>query len=202
MVSEEIDVETFAGWLSKLSGQNRFGESNCGISYQCYAAEDDNDDRETVYTVSRGYCRFSMDKMNPGFVTLDIVFKSYSDPELRLLWGRLERFKKNISEFPEKTWIFYMNVVDAEGVRLNDEDIMTVHIVNPLIWYLTRENPDQLSDEVSVEEELQGGNILRMLLNTEGIALRYENLDIPAIEAEVMRYNDLDNVKKPEWDEE
>jgi hypothetical protein len=209
-ISEEVTMldETGLGrFTGALSGRNENGESKVQVSYQSYALEEpeDSPDKTRIYTVSNAACELSIDKKNPGFFVLDIIFQSYNDPELKLLWARLQRHKANIAKDPAKTWIFYINLLEkaSVSVRTEERDVLVMgNVFNPLIYYLTREVPNQVIEEdqerrITEKDELtgtrktvdiQGGNIIRMLIADNLVQFQIRSdVDTQEIKGEVER---------------
>lgn len=189
-----LDDNDIAVFLSRLSGTNEYdGSGKVVISYQAFCLEDREDsiDKQTVYSVSNASVRISMDKLNPGYYVVDIVFKGYNDPELKMLWARLQRHLKNESQAADKTWLFHFNILERASVtaQMEHEDtLVTCDIYNPLITYLTREIPDQLTDERFANGELVGGNIVRMLIHNSLLTFSVtDSVDTLGIKGEVLR---------------
>lgn len=191
---KNIDENTLAMFFQTFSGVNQNGESKVTITYQTYATEEPEDsiDKERIYATSRPSVEFSYDKKYPQFFMIDIIYKSYDDPELKMLWGRLQKFKRNMTAFPEKTWIFYFNILENASVTMQTEirdELYTVGIFNPTLFYLSREVPNYLSDDVVAQNgELYGGNMIRMLVPVEFVTFEIsKDIDTSLIKGEVMR---------------
>lgn len=193
-----IDENTVARFLRALSGRTEDGLGKAVISYQSYAMEDaeDSEEKNRVYSLNNACVEFSLDRKNPGFFTLDIIFRSYDDPELKIFWSRLQKHKRNMALEGEKTWIFYINLLERESVTYQTETqdtLITANVFNPLIYYLTREVPNMLTTEKEMNrgegvEELQGGNIIRMLIAEELVTFQVNSeIDTSNIKGEVMR---------------
>ena len=199
---ENYDVEDtsseFEKYCAELSGKDADGMPLATISYQCYAMEDDdNAPSKTVsYTLTTPWAQLWIDKMHPEYVCLDVAFRSADDPELRMMWNRLNRHIRNMSKNPEKTWIFYIRVLDNASTRIGQSEIKVAHIVNPLMFFLTRELPTVEAHNEETEFGLQGGNIIRMLIPVETVNIEVspnEVYDIETIRAEVQR--DMDDAE-------
>ena len=196
-----LDETGLGLFTSALSGRTPDGRSKAKISYQAYALEDPQDsaDRSRIYTLSTACAELSIDQKNPGFFVLDVIFQSCHDPELKLFWARLQQHKRNIAQNPEKTWIFYINLLEmaSVSVRSDHEDLLvTGNVLNPLIFYLTREVPNQMIEENQEKrihrdqesDELQGGNIVRMLIADNLVQFQINNsLDTREIKGQVER---------------
>jgi hypothetical protein len=91
----------------------------------------------------------------------------------------------------EKDWIFYINILERASVSVqtqNRDRLLIGHVLNPLVFYLTREVPNQLIDERDVGGELQGGNIIRMLIPERLVTFQVtEDIDTPLVKGEVLR---------------
>lgn len=208
-----IDEKTLSMFLQALSGKDVNGESKVTLSYQTYAYEEPEDsmDKERVYTTKKPSLEFYLDKKYPQFFVIDIIFQSYDDPELKMLWGRLQRFKKNMITQPEKTWVFYINILERASVTLQTtqrDTLFTANVFNPTLFYLSREIPNYLADDVVTENgELCGGNMIRMLVPVEFVTFEIsQDIDTSLIKGEVMRENEArEYLNNPEnqskWDE-
>lgn len=209
-----LDMQEINHFLQKLSGRDENGKNKAVISYQTYAMEDSDDspEKNQVYTTSNPCIELSLDKNYPNFYMMDISFRSCDDPELKMLWGRLQKFKKNMRDFPDKTWIFYFNILEKASVTLQtsiNDTLVTANVFNPQIFYLTREVPNLLATNVvDVNGELSGGNVIRMLIPIEFISFKVDNdIDTNEIKGEVFREEEardyLDNAEtnNNQWDE-
>jgi hypothetical protein len=146
--------------------------------------------KQVSYTLTTPWVQMWIDKLHPGYICLDIAFRSFDDPELRLMWGRLNRHIKNMSKEPDKTWVFYIRILDNESIRIGKTEIKIAHVVNPLMFFLTRDLPTTQSDNQSSDMGLQGGNIIRMLIPEETVNLEIsenEAYNLDTIRAEVAR---------------
>ena len=208
-----LDRKDIGIFTRRLSGKTDDGESKVVVSYQTYAMEDPEEsvDKERVYTTDKPHIELSIDMKYPQFYVMDIIFRSYDDPELKLLWGRLQRFKKNMTNDPEKTWIFYFNILEKASVtqQTSEQDSLFIaNIFNPTIFYLSREIPDMLAvDTEGNDGNLHGGNVIRMLIPIEFVTFQIENsIDTTEIKGEVMREEEarsyLDNPENhSNWEE-
>lgn len=172
--------EELSDFLKRLSGIRPDGNAKVEVAYQFYTMEDENKDT-AIYHLSHNkmYVNLYFDKVLPGFFQMDILFRDYTEYELIKLWDRLEKHKKNCVENPDKTPIFYFNLMEVASVedatieKDTTNSILIANIMNPAVSILTREKPSTLSDDrVSTnlyndEEMLQGGNILRLLIPSE-----------------------------------
>lgn len=189
-----LSREEIGEFIKEISGKTSDGESKVVISYQTYAIEEPEDsmDKERIYTTSKPHIELSINMQDPRFYIMDIIFKSWDDPELKLLWGRLQRFKKNMTEDIEKNWVFYFNILERASVTqqtLERDTLLIVNAFNPTLFYLTREVPDMLvQDILSGNGDMQGGNIIRMLIPTELLSFQITNdIDTSEIKGEIMR---------------
>ena len=196
----ELSRAELAEFTRRLSGRNEDGESKVILSYQSYAIEDEEGSvgKETVYTSSKCHVELSLDVNNPQYFVMDIVFRGYDEPELKMLWGRLQKFKRSVATNLEKTWVFYMNLLEKASIskRTDQGDLLfTADIINPLLFYLTRETPDFLCTETRSDEgELYGGNVIRMLIPTEFVTFKIrDDIDTLEMKEEVLRENDARN---------
>jgi len=206
-----LEKEEICGFMQRLSGKDENG-SKAVVNYQCYALEDDEEslDRTRVYSASRAHVEMSFDPANPGFYLVDIVFGGYTDPELKMLWGRLQRFKRSHTQEPNKTHVFYFNILERDSVTRQTAErdtLMISHVLNPAMYFLTREVPDMLAaDTLSSDGELYGGNIVRMLVPQELVTFEItQAVDTSEIKGEVLREEDearyLNGAQEQAWDE-
>lgn len=188
---EENDEE-FAAFLALLSGQNEEGKPNATISYQCYAVEDPEDapSKKVSYPLTTPWAQMWIDKLHPEYVGVDIAFRSFDDTELRLLYGRMNRHLQNMSKSPEKTWVFYFNILSNEGLKRGSEKIVMAHVMNPSIFFLTRQSPTQECENRETDYGLTGGNIIRMLVPIDLVSIEVADgasYGLENIRAEVQR---------------
>lgn len=183
-----------AQFCMALSGKDENGDSNSVVSYMSYALEDPEDSiqRTSIYGAKNASVELAFNKQDPRFFILDIIFKSYDDPELKLMWGRLQQFKRNWVAHPDKTWIFYIQLLERHGVSIQTiekDKLVTGNLFNPTFYHLTREVPNYLATEnVSADGELYGGNVIRMLIPTELVDFEIsDDLDTSEIKGEIQR---------------
>lgn len=211
-ILNENEVSDFEKYCAKISGKDAEGRPLVTISYQCYALEDDDNSpsKKVSYTLTTPWIQIWVDKLNPGYVGIDIAFRSFDDPELRLLWGRLNRHIQNMSKYPEKTWIFYFKVLEDASLSVTSKEVSMVHIMNPSIFFITRESPTMQANNSESEYGLQGGNIVRMLVPENLVSVEVtpnEELDLDTMRAEVIRdaeeaaYQDAAYYAGSSWDE-
>lgn len=192
---EDIRFETY---LAEMSGKDVNGKPLAIVSYQCYTMEESEDStaKQVSYSLTTPYVQLWVDKLHPGYIGLDIVFRSFDDSELRLLWGRLNRHVRNMSKEPDKTWVFYLRILDNASLSNDSEEIRIVHLVNPTLFFLTRETPFVESTDSESDFGLQGGNIVRMIIPEELANIEIspnEAYDLNTIRAEVQRDIDTSN---------
>lgn len=207
-----LSREEIGEFIKRLSGKTPEGESKVIISYQSYATEEPEDsvDKERIYSTIKPHIELSIDMQDPRFYVMDIIFKSWDDPELKLLWGRLQRFKRNMTDNIEKTWVFYFNILEKASVSqqtLERDTLLVMNIFNPTLFYLTREIPDMLvQDTLSGNGDMQGGNIIRMLVPTELLTFQVtDDIDTSEVKGEVMREEAerdyINNNNESNWEE-
>lgn len=198
--NKAVDINTFQEYLNGFNGKDTFGSPKAIGSYQLYAAEDDDNsrDKQTIYKISKAEYTIVSYKLHPQFIAVDIRFNSFDDTELKLLWSRLSKFKRGMVSDPDKTWIFNMTLLDTGGIstdqqllrdRSADEDTLHIlHLVNPVMSYLTRENPTDGAMDRIEDGELLGGNIVRLLFTREYVQLEISaDYNTQEMKAEVMR---------------
>lgn len=180
MENTHLSMEEIKDYCCRLSGKNAFGDSKALVAYQAFAAEEPEDsrDKQTIYTISKATVDMSYCINVPGYLKVDIIFNAYDDTELKLLWGRLQRAKKNEQEQPDKMWIFHFNIMErasiSDDTEVNDT-VFIAHVINPYMVYLTRETPTTVAEDRLVKGELLGGNVIRMLIPVE--LVQFESSD-------------------------
>ena len=196
--NDTLTKNEVADIFRRLSGKTDEDESKIILSYQSYALDEPEDsvNRSQIYTTDKPYIQFSFNYTGLNFLTMDIIFRSFEDPELKLLWGRLQRFKKNASMNAERDWIFYINILVKANIEIHSQErvkLLTANIVNPELFFLTREIPSQLTTEqLSNDNTLYGGNMIRMLIPLNRITFQ-ENDDVDTEEIDTEVYEEIEN---------
>lgn len=189
---EGTDIE-IAEIIEHITGKNEDGKPASVIGYQFYALEDvENPDIPVqIYNISKAFVEIYFDKTYPMFYDINFIFPTAEDMELKLMWGNLQRFKKNQIKEPNKTWTFYINVLGAKDVTLqttNPDILVTANIFNPIMFYLTRQIPNFLcQDNFNQDEnEFYGGNVIKMLVPRELVTFDIRNdIDTNELKGEV-----------------
>lgn len=148
----------------RVSGFDANNESRVTISYQTYVADENfNPETAPIYNLTKSAIKLSRDIQNPDWYVLDIIFHSYQSPELKLLWGRLGMHRDNQNKYTDKDSIFYFNIVENDSIEKYGEEsaLLTIDVVNPLLFFLTRETPNG-----------EGDNIIRMLVDSRLLAVK------------------------------
>lgn len=185
----------------RLSGKDIDGFSKTSVSYQSYAIEDPDDsmNKEQVYYLNRASIELSNDVNNPEFFVMDVIFQSPDEPELKMLWGRLQKFKRQITNDPDKTWIFYFHILENASVSVDTaakDTLLTCNVLNPLVFYLTREVPNMLAEDKAAvhnqfdteKVDLMGGNIIRMVIPAGLVTFELtSDIDTSTVKGEVLR---------------
>lgn len=196
--NDTLTKNEIADIFRRLSGKTDEDESKIILSYQSYALDEPEDsvNRSQIYTTDKPYIQFSFNYTGLNFLTMDVIFRSFEDPELKLLWGRLQRFKKNASMNAERDWIFYINILEKANIEIHSQErvkLLTANIVNPELFFLTREIPSQLTTEqLSNDNTLYGGNMIRMLIPLNRITFQ-ENDDVDTEEIDTEVYEEIEN---------
>lgn len=190
----ELTESLFNDFINRLSGINpETGYAKAEIAYQAYDynAPETDPDKARVYTISNAAIYVARNKRFPQVFTVDIVFKSSEDTELKLLWGRMQKHMRNQTETSDHTWILYFNILERASVSNQTEttdSLLTMNIYNPILYYITREVPNQRVSETIVDGELLGGNIIRMLVPAELLTFSInDDMDTNEIKGEVQR---------------
>ena len=175
-----MTIENVKQVFNRLNGWNEeTGQSKVAVSYQLFAMDDAEDapSRNQIFTTCKPAIQMCFDSHIPGYFGLDIIFRSANEPELKLLWGRLQQFRRSIAAHPEKEWIFFMSILESSTISLQTKEEDTPFVVrafNPLMAYLTREVPEMQTDDIETAEgEMIGGNIIRMIIPSEFVQFEY-----------------------------
>ena len=185
----QLDDTQICNFCKRFSGFDASGKNSSIVSYQCYNYNENNPDpkQEVIYQASRARVEFSYDALQPEFATLDLVFPSYDDQELRLMWARLQKWRREIADTP----VFLIHLLERDSVSLQtaeNDDLIECNILNPIIYYLTRELPTIPAEDVINEKgEVMGGNIIRMLIDMRLVTFEVTNTATQEIKAEVLR---------------
>ena len=208
---KRVNQASFQEYLNRFTGVDKFGEACAMGSYQLFSADEEegSKNRQTIYKISKAVYSLHHDKLNPGFIRLDIRFNAYDDTELKLLWSRLKKFEDGMRNEPDKTWIFNITLLDTNSVSTEEDindNLLIAYLVNPVMSYLTRENPTDLAEERIVNGDLLGGNVVRLLFDTRLVSLEESNqYDTPKLKAEAARdeyaREYVDNYEPPADDE-
>lgn len=187
-----VSDEAVAAFMAAVSGVGPGGAPKATVSYQSYAIEDDEDSerRTAIHTLSKASVELSYSKLTPDFYVLDVVFPSPESAELKFLWGRLQEHKRNESLHGDKTWVFYINILEVESLEGAREGraVAMVNVINPLLFYITRSEPADEVEERLRDGELIGGNIVRMLLASPLVTFETRgDIDVNEAYAEVLR---------------
>lgn len=190
---DEISDTELAEFINRLSGIDKVtGLAKSEITYQAYNVDDVNDkERDRVYHVANASIQISRNCLYSDLYVMDIIFTSADDTELKLLWGRLQQHLKHASEYANQHWIFYINLLERKSVTQQTtkiDELLTAHIFNPLLCYLTREVPNQKIIDAEYEHQMQGGNIIRMLIPNQLLTYSLSNkIDTNELKGEVQR---------------
>lgn len=167
----ELDIKEIFAITSKFSGLTNEGVPKSTVTYSAYDFDspDDDPDKNNVYYAEGARTELSYDSRN-GFFTLDLIFDDPSNKNLKTLWSSLQRHKSNETYAGNRNWVFYINLMENESAHSDNDTIFTVGILNPLLFFLTRQFPDQTICEDEEEMDngaFSGGNCVRMLLHKD-----------------------------------
>jgi hypothetical protein len=183
------DVHEF---MEHFSGKDAEGNSRSVVSYQCYNAEEAGKslaDRDIpIFTLQKPYVQISYDELNPQLALMDLVFPSYDDQELRILWARMQKWRRETAETP----VFFFHLLERATVSTDsakNDVLVEANIMNPVIFTLTRELPTtQAVDAPDMDGVLAGGNVIRMMLNMSLVSFEVSGRENTSdIKAEVQR---------------
>ena len=194
----ELSVKDFKNYWDRLSGELPNSKTKAVISYQTFNAKPnpsdiDDPQSEIIYNVTKAKAEISFDELHPELAVVSIKFKSFDDPELRLLWARIQKWRTQMSKPADEDTIpvFLLHLLERESIGDLEGNftILSAEIVNPLLCYITREVPTmQAADIINEKEEHTGGNVIKMLCQAEFITFSLrDDLDTTAIKAEVQR---------------
>ena len=189
-----LSGEDAVSFINRFSGKNNDGESKSTICYQSYDLSTNDPEKEKVYQIIDASVQISKNKHYNDLYTVDFIFKSSDDTELKLFWLRLQKYLKNQSEHPDKDYIFYIQLLEKASVTQQTEhndNLLICNMINPILFYLTREVPDQKIHDQNVKGEMIGGNIIRMIIGNQNLTFNIiSDIDTNEIKREVQRQID------------
>lgn len=188
----ELTETELSQYISRISGKTDTGLAKTEITYQAYDydAPENDMNKNQIYHVTNAEVQISRNKLYDNLFVIDFIFKSCDDMELKLFWNRLQAHLKNESTDADKRWIFYINLLERAGVTMEAKEykLLTAHIYNPIVCYLTRSLPSDQVKETMVGNEIQGGNIVRMLVVNDLLTFTVDQtMDVNSIKGEVQR---------------
>lgn len=120
-------------------------------------------------------------EIRDGIAQLDIRFRSYLDPELRLLWDLLETYGQRRFEAQNNPNARSMPYIIFEGLPEEFSDKYLLFFTNPMLWFLQPVSPEdsQLS-------------VIRLFFTDSSFEIQdiSEIVDVTQTEAEAMRMYD------------
>ena len=197
-----LTVSEYKTFCDRLSGFNEIDETKAAITYQSYNINpqdvNQNTTNDIVYNLNNAVAEIAYDELHPDLAVLSIKFKSFDDPELRLFWSRIQKWRTSLSKPQDNDEIpvFVITLIEKDSVNsVKDKEhytILSANIVNPLICYITREIPTISAENIINErDEIMGGNVIKMLLATDFLTFEVrDDIDITNIKAEVLRENE------------
>lgn len=197
-----LTVSEYKTFCDRLSGFNEIDETKAAITYQSYNINpqdvNQNTTNDIVYNLNNAVVEIAYDELHPDLAVLSIKFKSFDDPELRLFWSRIQKWRTSLSKPQDNDEIpvFVITLIEKDSVNsVKDKEhytILSANIVNPLICYITREIPTISAENIINErDEIMGGNVIKMLLATDFLTFEVrDDIDITNIKAEVLRENE------------
>lgn len=176
-----LSADEIADITQRFSGINQDGSPKTTVSYCAYDfhSPEDDPDRENIHIIEDARLELCLDHTN-GFYSMDLIFDSPDNKDLKLMWSCLQRHHSNEVYQGDKMWIFYINLLEKEPV---DENVaFTGHILNPLMFSLTRQVSNQdLSEDMEEEIEhgiFQGGNVIRFVLHKDLVSFQYATFEL------------------------
>ncbi len=188
----QLDDYKIQEFCMRLSGKNDNGKNKSKLSYTSYVVKNDdfeNLPQHNVININNAEVNIYPNRTLPDFYTIDLVFPRADLNEIKLLWLKLEKYKKDnlLNDFDTQS-LFVLQVIE----NFDENDLNTAknrlycNILNPLLFYLTRSTPNMLSGEVETEEGPQGGNIVRLLCHSDLVSFDVlEDMDINAVKEEI-----------------
>lgn len=174
----ELDQKEVYEIMQRFSGLDENGVPKATVSYCSYNADapDEEIAQSPVYLAEEAMVELSMD-WKTGFYTLDLIFNDPDNRFLKMMWANMQKHKSNEVYDGEKLWVFFINLIENNSIVKEDgsSDIFMANIINPVLFFLTRQVPNQ---DVFVEYEdegnvFYGGNCIRMLLHKDLVTFKY-----------------------------
>lgn len=164
--------EQLSDFLTRLSGKSPDGSPNSLITYKTYNFDglEEDPDRDHIIYADNAYINITLHQSMPNIYLVDICFPSPEDLQLKHLWADLNKHLDNERRYPDNRWIFYFNVLEKQSISdINDYEAcaLTANILNPIMFFLTRQDPSMKTDDTNIDGHLQGGNVIRMLVPNE-----------------------------------
>ena len=188
----QVDDYRIQEFCKRLSGKDLDGKNLSKLSYTNYVVK--NEDFEhiaphSVININDVEVNIYPNRTLPDFYTVDLVFPNANVNDLKLLWLRLEKFKKdNLTADFDSDAIFLLQVIENydEKDLESAKNRLYCNIINPLLFYITRSTPNQLVAEMETSEGLQGGNIIRLLCHSALVTFDVlDDLDVDAVKEEI-----------------
>lgn len=181
--NNEVTLSThdIADITQKFSGISADGLPKTTVSYCAYDfhSPEDDPDRNNVHIIEDARVELFLDQTN-GFYSMDLIFDQPDNKNLKLLWSSLQKHRSNEVYRGDKMWIFYINLLENPSIESNV--VFTGHILNPLMFSLTRQVPNQnLPEDMENEIEsgiFQGGNVIRFVLHKDLVSFQYESFEL------------------------
>lgn len=185
-LTAETEAELFKRFAPDSSG------NFTRVAYQHYSAVEDKD--PVPHIACNASVNMRSDAHNPGFILVSLEWKSCTDPYMEKLVRDLAAFDRNVEVYPQKDWIFYMNISKVELGKDDKDTLLTAHIANPVMWCLSRKAPSQLSPETEAGGELYGGNVVKLVISAENFEVEEDDgADLASIKSEILRDIDSEN---------
>lgn len=193
-----LSVKDYKEFCDRLTGYLDSGKTKAIPCYQTFIAKENegiNSDNEIVYTLNNAVIEISLDELHPELAVISIRFKSFDDPELRLLWARIQKWRTNMSKPQDNNGvpIFLFSFTERESFGTYDGEeeiaILSCEVINPLLCYITREVPTmEATDILNDRDEHIGGNVIKLLCDTNYITFSLrDDINTKDIKAEVER---------------
>ena len=173
----ELTVNDMVRYASMMSGLKADGTPKSILSYASYDfdAPDNDPEKDEFYFCRPKRIDLSLDKVN-GHYLMDVVFDDCEEKSLKMFWARLQRHRMNEIYASDKTWVFYMKLVQDED---NPESgvVYTANMFNPLAYFLIRTVPNEVVRDYEVDTGVHsGGNTVRLLFHPNLVTFEYEDV--------------------------
>lgn len=176
--AEPVTIEKISELTAELSGTDAMGVRKSVAVYMTYDLE--NGEMMGYIepsVVGEVRTELSVDRLT-GFYSLDLYFEDSEDANLLALWGSLFDCRQKQIYETDTNWVSHFKLTQVVENMDQGTDVLTAELINPLIYSITREKPDQKVSEFEFQENmLFGGNIIRMVFHPNTVTFQYERVE-------------------------